>query len=168
MKRQSVKKTSAVVTALATALTASCAFSALGASAAGNTAFPYTLFAGSDSAGALTVNAKHFNLNGSVASNGTIVTGKKVNLNGKKTEYGRETAKVKHCRHSRSTSKCGEGRKEPSANYREYPCNAVYGRFTVPCLVGKTCAHSHHECHVGRGKGKFQGRAQCNEGACKH
>ena len=87
MKKQSVKKASAAVTALVTALTASCAFSALGASAAGNTAFPYTMFAGSDAAGALTVNAKHFCLNGKVAANGTVVTGKKVNLNGKKIEY---------------------------------------------------------------------------------
>ncbi|MBR3448687.1 MAG: hypothetical protein IKH27_12885 [Oscillospiraceae bacterium] len=87
MKRQIVQKASAVVTALATALAASCAWFALSVNAAGNTAFPYTMFAGSDSAGALTVNAKHFNLNGSVAANGSIVTGKKVNLNGKKTEY---------------------------------------------------------------------------------
>ncbi len=87
MKKQGVKKASAAVTALVTAMTASCAYSALSASAAGNIAFPYTMFAGSDADGALTVNAKHFNLNGSVASNGTINTGKKVNLNGKKTEY---------------------------------------------------------------------------------
>ena len=87
MKRQIVQKASAAVTALVTAMTASCAWLALSVNAAGNTAFPYTMFAGSEAAGALTVNAKHFNLNGSVASNGTIVTGKKVNLNGKKTEY---------------------------------------------------------------------------------
>ena len=87
MKRQIVQKASAAVTALVTALTASCAWLALSVNAAGNTAFPYAMFAGSEAAGALTVNAKHFNLNGSVASNGTIVTGKKVNLNGKKTEH---------------------------------------------------------------------------------
>ena len=45
------------------------------------------MFAGSEADGALTVNAKHFCLNGNIASNGTIVTGKKINLNGKKTEH---------------------------------------------------------------------------------
>ena len=88
MKRQIVKKASAAFTALVTAITASCAMTALiNVHAAGNTAFPYTMFAGSDSAGALTVNAKHFNINGSIASNGSVATGKKVNLNGSKTEY---------------------------------------------------------------------------------
>ena len=88
MKRQTVRKASAAVTALVTAMISSCAFSAMiSVEAAGNTAFPYTMFAGSDSAGALTVNAKHLCMNGSVAANGSIVTGKKANINGTKTEY---------------------------------------------------------------------------------
>jgi hypothetical protein len=45
------------------------------------------MFAGSDSDGALTVNAKHLCVNGSLASNGTIVTGRKANLNGAKKEH---------------------------------------------------------------------------------
>ena len=88
MKRQTVRKASAAVTALVTAMISSCAFSAvICVEAAGNTAFPYTMFAGSNSAGALTVNAKHLCMNGSVAANGSIVTGKKANINGTKTEY---------------------------------------------------------------------------------
>ena len=87
MKTQNKKKTAAVVTALVTAMTATGACAALGATAAGNTAFPYTMFAASEADGALTVNAKHLCLNGSIATNGTIVTGKKINLNGKKTEH---------------------------------------------------------------------------------
>lgn len=38
------------------------------------TSYPYTLFAASDIEGAITVNAYHFSLNGSVATNGTIET----------------------------------------------------------------------------------------------
>ena len=88
MRKQIIKKTTAAVTALAAVLTSSCAFSVLmSASAAGNSAFPYTMFAGSDAAGALTVNAKNYCINGSIASNGTIVSGRKGNMNGKKTEY---------------------------------------------------------------------------------
>lgn len=88
MKRQSIKKVSAAVAALVTAMTSTCAFSAMFCvKAAGNTAFPYTMFAGSDSDGALTVNAKHLCMNGSVAANGTIVTGRKANINGTRTEH---------------------------------------------------------------------------------
>ena len=88
MKRQSVKKAYAAVTALVTAMTASSAWTALiDASAAGDAAFPYTMFAASDADGALTVNAKNFCLNGNIASNGTIVTGRRANLNGRKTEH---------------------------------------------------------------------------------
>lgn len=88
MKRQSLKRAAAAVTALVTVMTASGAFSALmSASAAGNTAFPYTMFAGSDADGALTVNAKHFCINGSVASNGTIKNGSRGNMNGRRKEH---------------------------------------------------------------------------------
>jgi hypothetical protein len=87
MKKQNLKRTSAAVTALVTALTATCACTVFTASAAEDTAFPYTMFAGSDADGALTVNAKHFCLNGNIASNGTVVTGKKIKLNDhRKTE----------------------------------------------------------------------------------
>ncbi len=88
MRKQIMKKTSAAVAMMVAAMMASGAMSALmSASAAGNSAFPYTMFAGSGAEGALTINAKHFCINGSIASNGTIATGKRGNLNGKKTEY---------------------------------------------------------------------------------
>lgn len=54
--------------------------------AANDNAFPYAMFASSDAEGAITVNSKHFCLNGDIASNGTIVTGKQANINGKKKE----------------------------------------------------------------------------------
>ncbi|MBQ6041172.1 MAG: hypothetical protein IJL32_10430 [Oscillospiraceae bacterium] len=88
MKTQSMKKATAAITAAVTALTASSVCSVMmGVYAAGDTAFPYTMFAASDADGALTINAKNFCLNGNIASNGTIVTGRKANLNGRKTEH---------------------------------------------------------------------------------
>lgn len=53
--------------------------------------YPYTLFAASDSDGAITVNAGNFCVNGNVATNGTIVSSGNVNINGTKTEYANES-----------------------------------------------------------------------------
>ncbi len=53
--------------------------------AANDNLFPYTMFAASSAEGAITVNANYFNLNGDIASNGTVVTGNG-NINGKKYE----------------------------------------------------------------------------------
>ena len=89
MKNQSVKRITASVTALMTALTAltsTGAYSLLNVSAAENSVFPYTMFAASQADGALTVNAKHFCLNGSIASNGTVATNNDPNLGSKITE----------------------------------------------------------------------------------
>jgi len=87
MKKQRAIKTGAAVAAMVTALTASSACMSLTASAAENTAFPYTMYAGSDADGALTINSWGYCINGSIASKGTIDTGKKGIglLNGKKT-----------------------------------------------------------------------------------
>ena len=48
--------------------------------------YPYTLFAGSSTEGAITVNAGNFCVNGNVATNGTIVSSGNMNINGTKTE----------------------------------------------------------------------------------
>jgi hypothetical protein len=69
-----------------TALTAAGACSAMSVGAAESTAFPYTMFAASAADGALTVNAQQICLNGRIASNGTIATNQKNNLNNKLTE----------------------------------------------------------------------------------
>lgn len=88
MRKQIMKKASAAVAVLVSAMMASSAMTALiHANAAGNTAFPYTMFAGSGAENALTINAKHYCINGSIASNGSIAAGKRGNLNGKKTEF---------------------------------------------------------------------------------
>src|SRR5690554_4596105 len=52
--------------------------------------FPYTMFAGSSEAGAITVDAGNFCVNGNIASNGTIVTKGNVNINGTRTERSEE------------------------------------------------------------------------------
>lgn len=89
MKNQSVKRISAAVTALMTALTALAATGAcplMNAGAAENNIFPYTMFAASQNDGALTVNADYFCLNGRIASNGTVVTKNNDSLSYKITE----------------------------------------------------------------------------------
>ena len=60
--------------------------------AAADTSFtyPYTMFAASDSEGAITVNAGNFCVNGNVATNGTIVSSGNMNINGTRTEYAGE------------------------------------------------------------------------------
>lgn len=50
------------------------------------TAYPYTLFAGSDEDGAITVKAGNFCVNGNIATNGTIVSSGNMNINGAKKE----------------------------------------------------------------------------------
>lgn len=49
--------------------------------------YPYTLFAGSESEGAITINADWFHLNGSMATNGTIISSGTMNVNGEKIEH---------------------------------------------------------------------------------
>ena len=44
--------------------------------------YPYTMFAASNDNGAITINAENFCVNGSVATNGTIVSSGNMNING--------------------------------------------------------------------------------------
>ena len=60
--------------------------SSISASAEEITAFPYTLFAASETEGAITTTAGNFCVNGNVCTNGTIVAGGNINVNGTKTE----------------------------------------------------------------------------------
>lgn len=53
--------------------------------------YPYTMFAASNSDGAITVNAENFCVNGNVATNGTIVSSGNMNINGIKTESAEES-----------------------------------------------------------------------------
>lgn len=53
--------------------------------------YPYTLFAASEEEGAITANASNFCVNGSVATNGTIVSSGNFNVNGIKTEHAGES-----------------------------------------------------------------------------
>lgn len=55
-----------------------------------NGVYPYTLFAASEEAGAITANASNFCVNGSVATNGTIAASGNFNVNGIQTEYAGE------------------------------------------------------------------------------
>jgi len=50
------------------------------------TEYPYTLFAVSNEEGAITVNAENLCVNGSVATNGTVVAGDEVTVNGEVLE----------------------------------------------------------------------------------
>lgn len=52
--------------------------------------YPYTLFAGSYSEGAITTTAGNFCVNGNVATNGTIIAAGNMNINGTKTENAGE------------------------------------------------------------------------------
>ena len=53
--------------------------------------YPYTMFAASDTDGAITVNAGNFCVNGNVATNGTIISSGNMNINGTKTESADES-----------------------------------------------------------------------------
>lgn len=55
-----------------------------------NPVYPYTIFAGSGDDGAITIKADSFNVNGDIATNGTIVASGNLNINGKKTEKAGE------------------------------------------------------------------------------
>lgn len=70
---------------LAAAMTVSM-ISSISASAEEITAFPYTLFAASETEGAITTTAGNFCVNGNVCTNGTIVAGGNINVNETKTE----------------------------------------------------------------------------------
>lgn len=52
--------------------------------------YPYTMFAGSNEDGAITVNAGNFCVNGNVATNGTISASGNMNINGAKKEKANE------------------------------------------------------------------------------
>ncbi len=88
MKTNLTKRMAASIAAMTTLCItpAVTSVSSLTSVAANDNIFPYTMFAASSSDGAVTVNAKHFNINGSIASNGTIATPKQSNINGKKSE----------------------------------------------------------------------------------
>lgn len=60
--------------------------SLISASAEEIISFPYTLFAASETDGAITTTAGNFCVNGNVATNGTIVSSGNMNVNGTKTE----------------------------------------------------------------------------------
>lgn len=85
MKKQSIRKSAIVLSAMVSLMALPTA-AVPSVFAANDSSFPYALFASSAAKGAITVDAKHFTLNGNIAANGTIETGKKVNINGKKTE----------------------------------------------------------------------------------
>lgn len=59
---------------------------------AGNTSevYPYTIFAGSEDDGAITVKADSFSVSGDIATNGTVSAAGNLNINGKKTEKAGE------------------------------------------------------------------------------
>lgn len=52
--------------------------------------YPYTIFASSDEEGAITVSTNNFCLNGSIATNGTIVSSGVMNINGSITEHAEQ------------------------------------------------------------------------------
>ncbi|MCM1133824.1 MAG: hypothetical protein NC340_10190 [Ruminococcus flavefaciens] len=86
MKTNFTKRITASLMAVATlgAVSSVAGFAPLSASA-DDSAFPYAMFAGSSADGAITINANWVNLNGDIASNGTVVTGNG-NINGTKYE----------------------------------------------------------------------------------
>ncbi len=88
MEKYGLKKLTAMAMAFTATLAVPNTLSVLTASAynANDTVFPYTMFASSDDEGAITINSKHFCINGSMASNGTISTSQRANINGAKTE----------------------------------------------------------------------------------
>lgn len=55
-----------------------------------NEKYPYTMFAASDTEGAITINANNFCVNGNVATNGTIFSSGNVSVNGTMTENADE------------------------------------------------------------------------------
>ncbi len=85
MKKQIVKRSAAMLSAAVSmfSLSTVSALPIVQAAAKDEARFPYAMFAASEDAGAITVNAKHFCMNGDIAANGTIVTGKKPSINGK-------------------------------------------------------------------------------------
>lgn len=83
MKKQFMKGTAIVISALTMVSALPCVTAS---AAATENAFPYAMFAASETEGALTVNAGNFNLNGSIASNGTIVKKGNANINGSQVE----------------------------------------------------------------------------------
>ena len=53
--------------------------------------YPYTMFAASYDEGAISINADNFGVNGSIATNGTIVSSGNMNVNGTRAENADES-----------------------------------------------------------------------------
>jgi len=88
MKKMNAKRTVSIITSVTTlcGLCAAYGSGIINASASASDAFPYALYAASADEGAITINAKHFCMNGSMASNGTIVQNGRAQINGKALE----------------------------------------------------------------------------------
>lgn len=86
MKKNSMKRFTAMVMASSFAFPCVLAGLPVRGAVAEDTVFPYTLFASSSDEGAITVNAYHLQMNGSMGTNGTITTNCRANINGFKTE----------------------------------------------------------------------------------
>lgn len=83
--KKTLRRITAAAVAMATPLTIASSMAGLSVSAA-ESVFPYAMFASSEADGAITINAKHLNMNGSIGTNGTIASNAKGNINGSKTE----------------------------------------------------------------------------------
>ena len=86
MNNRLVQKSKRLLSGIVAAAIATSMLPTLPAVAETDEKYPYTLFAGSSTEGAITVNAGNFCINGNVATNGTIVSSGNMNVNGTKTE----------------------------------------------------------------------------------
>ncbi|MCQ2417905.1 MAG: hypothetical protein MJ071_08885 [Oscillospiraceae bacterium] len=88
MKKTSIKRAVALLSAVASlnGIGTLAGIGMVNVAAADSGAFPFAMFASSAADGAITINAKHLCLNGSMASNGTIVNSSRSNINGKAIE----------------------------------------------------------------------------------
>ena len=87
MKKMTIKKIAMLLSALTAFSAVSCVTASASESQSG--LFPYAMFASSSEEGALTINSRWCNVNGNIASNGTISAGRG-NFNGSRTEYAGE------------------------------------------------------------------------------
>ena len=86
MNNRLVQKSKRLLSGIVVAAIATSMLPTLPAVAETGEKYPYTLFAGSSTEGAITVNSGNFCINGNVATNGTIVSSGNMNVNGTKTE----------------------------------------------------------------------------------
>lgn len=82
MNNRLVQKSKRLLSGIVAAAIATSMLPTLPAVAETDEKYPYTLFAGSSTEGAITVNAGNFCINGNVATNGTIVSSGNMNVNG--------------------------------------------------------------------------------------